>query len=172
MSDSEQNPASALGTVMSWIGSLWVVFAVLWGVGVIEALGVSGPIASGLGSTIFPALVLIGVGRLLRKRARVEDVSASADVPPARLRTPPILPKPQARFEVPPPIVLTAPKPPRTVVAPRTVVDKPVETVPARESSDDASPTREMESATKPAGRPKTSQEMIEEARQRWGTRP
>ena len=170
MADPEQSPAATLGRVLSWIGYVWFVFAVLWGLGAIQALGVSGPIARGIGTTIFPAIVMIGVGRAIRRRARPAEDSIRPDVA-APIRTPPILPRTGAGYELPRPTVPTAPKPPRPVTAPKKAADKPMEVAAAQESGENTTPS-ELESVAKPAGRPKTSQELIEEARRRWGTRP
>jgi len=170
MADREQSPAATLGAALSWIGYVWFVFAVLWGLGAIQALGVSGPIASGIGTTIFPAIVMIGVGRAIRRRARPAEDSIRPDVA-APIRIPPILPRTDTSYELPRPTVPTAPKPPRPVTAPRKVADKPMGVAAAQESGEETTPPG-LESVTKPAGRPKTSQELIEEARRRWGTRP
>lgn len=165
MADSDQSPTAALGKVLSWIGYLWFLFAVLWGLGAVEALGVSGPVASFVGRTVLPAIVLIGVGRVLRKRARVDEDAIVPDTSRSPLRTPPVLPRTEPSRSV----VRPVPKPPpRPVAPPKKLVEEPVEVVTNTESGDETSPVRELESS---AGRHKTSQELIEEARQRWGTR-
>lgn len=166
MAESDQSPTATLGRVTSWIGYLWFLFAVLWGMGAIQALGVTGSVASFVGRTVLPAIVLIGVGRVLRKRARVDEDVIVPDTSSEPLRTPPVLPRPDPT----PLVVRPVPKPPpRPAAPPKKLVDEPVGVVTETESGDETSPVRELES---PSGRHKTSQEMIEEARQRWGTRP
>ena len=169
MTDREPNPTATLGRVMSWIGSLWVVFSVLWGMGALQSLGISGPIASGIGETIVPAIVLIGVGRVLRKRARVDQDVIVPDVSPAPRPTPPILPRPQTRVDFPPPAGSSAPKPPpRTVTPQKAAVVTPVEVTPDADPAPEIS-TNDLDPTP---GAHKSSQELIEEARRRWGTRP
>ena len=169
MTDPEQSPSATLGRILSGIGYLWFLFAVMWGLGLIEALGVSGPVASNVGGTIFPAIILIALGRILRRRAQAGEESIRPDVSRAPVPlTPPILPGSEPRFDVPPPVLPPTPRPkPRTSTPPKTVVE-PVEVAPAGVPShgprtQDLDPT---------PGPPKTSQERIEEARRRWGTRP
>lgn len=170
MTDREQNPAAALGRLMSWIGSIWLVFSVLWGLGALQALGLSGSIASGIGSTIFPALILLGVGRAVRRRARSVEDPVQPDVSREPVRTPPILPRTDTSYEPPRPTAPTTPKSPRPVAAAERAPDKPIEVV-AGPGHETATPT-EWDPAPGSSGPHKTSQELIEEARRRWGTRP
>jgi hypothetical protein len=170
MTDREQDPTAALGRVLSWIGYLWFVFAVLWGMGVIEALGLSGSVASGIGGTVFPAIILIGVGRVLRRRARSAEESIRPDVSRGPEPTPPILPGPDPRVNFPPPQAPRAPRPPpRTVTPPQAVVVEPTEAGFPGGEAQQSSPDQDLDPTT---GSPKTSQELIEEARRRWGSRP
>ena len=169
MTDREQSPSATLGRILSGIGFLWFLFAVLWGLGLIEALGVSGPVASNVGGTIFPAIILIAVGRILRRRGQAGEDSIRPNVSRApQPLTPPILPGSEPRFDVPTPVSRPTLRPqPRTPTPPKTVVE-PVDVAPAGVPStgprtQDLDPT---------PGSPKTSQEMIEEAHRRWGTRP
>lgn len=171
MTEGEQNPRAALGTVLTWVGSVWVVFSVLWGLGVLQAIGISGTVASEVGGTIFPAIVLIGIGRALRRRARVDPNVIVPDVSPAPRPTPPILPRPDTRVDFPPPVLPPAPKPapPRTLASQRAVVVAPVTEQPDSTQTREVPPIDELDPTP---GTPKTSQELIEEARKRWGTRP
>jgi len=169
MIDREPNPTAALGRILSWIGYVWFVFAVLWGMGVIEALGISGPVVSDIGGTVFPAIILIGAGRVLRRRARVAEDSIRPDVSRDPVPTPPTLPGSDPRFDFPPPPAPTTQRPLPRTVAPRAVVVEPVEVVPAGDPDQQPSTGRDLESTPR---QPKTSQELIEEARRRWGTRP
>ena len=165
MADSEQSSAATLGTALSWVGYAWFVFAVLWAMGAPQGLGVSGELASSIGSTIFPSIVLIGVGRALRRRARVVES-------PDSFGTPPTVPRPDASYELTPPPAPAPPKPARTVAPPKKVVAAPTPVVTAPEPGVEPPPSEEPGPVTKPAAPPKTSQELIEEARQRWGIRP
>lgn len=170
MADGDQNPTATLGRVMSWIGYLWAIFAVLWGLGAVEALGISGPMASGLGSTIFPAIILIGVGRVLRKRARVDEDVILPDVSPRPVPTPPILPGNKPLSSYPPPVIPpTSKPPPRPAPPPQQPGGRRVEVGTDSEPHDEPTPAVD---AGVPSPTHKTSQELIDEARQRWGTRP
>jgi hypothetical protein len=166
MTEGERNPRATLGTALSWVGSLWAAFSVLWGLGVLQAIGISGAIASEIGGTILPALVLLGIGRALKKRSRDDSNVILPDVSPAPQRTPPILPRSDARHPVP-----TAPKPASArAEAPRkTVVVEPPVVAPYPPEARETPPVGELDPTP---GTPKTSQQLIEEARQRWGTRP
>jgi hypothetical protein len=165
---AEGDQSGTLGRILSWIGYLWALFAILWGVGVIEALGLSGSIASSIGSTIFPAIILIGIGRFLKKRAEVDDGALRPDVSPQTPPTPPILTQPTSRVDFPAPV--TPPKaPPPPPRMPKKDVIPPDEAATRAEPIYETSTTGDLGSTP---GRHKTSQELIDEARQRWGTKP
>jgi hypothetical protein len=168
MADGEQSSTATLGRILSWIGYLWVVFAVLWGMGAVEALGISGSLASSIGRSVFPAIVLIGVGRVMRKRPRVDPNDIQPDVAPVLGPTPPILRGNEPLPYFPPPIVQPVPKPPPHPAAPPKQVTTPPESVTKVEPRAEPMP----QSDGVPPLHHKTSQELIDEARQRWGARP
>jgi hypothetical protein len=170
MADGEQSSTAILGRILSWIGYLWVVFAVLWGIGVAEAIGISGSFASSIGRSVFPAIVLIVVGRVMRKRTRVDPNDIQPDVAPGFGPTPPILPGDEPSLYLPPPIVQPAPRPPpRPAAIPKQAVPPPPES-----ASVNVEPREEpmLQAEGVPPPHHKTSQELIDEARHRWGTRP
>ncbi len=154
---------------MSWIGSIWLIFSVLWGLGALQALGLSGSIASAIGRTILPAFILIGVGRSVRKRARSVEDPVQPDVAREPVPTPVILPRTDTGYETPRPIATSAPTPQRPIAVPEKARDKSIEVA--------AQPGKKIpisaDTGQAPgSSRPKTSQELIEDARRRWGTRP
>ncbi len=167
MADGEQSSTATLGRILSWIGYLWVLFAVLWGLGVVEAIGISGSVASSIGTSIVPAIILIGVGRVMMKRSKVDPNEIRPDVASGSVPTPPILPgdTPVLSYSPPPP---SNPRPPQRPTAPPKPAVEPVmvEPVATNESSGDSG------EGGVPLPKPKTSQELIDEARKRWGARP
>lgn len=170
MTERESNPSAALGTILSWIGFLWFGFAVAQGMGVLDALGLSGSAFSNIGSTVFPAIILIGVGRALRRRALASEEIIRPDVSQVPGATPPIIPETRPRYDPPRPTTPVAPKPaPRPAAPPKAVVVEPVEPMLPDDQAVRSAPGQGSGSTPRP---PKTSQELIEEARRRWGTRP
>ncbi|HET7846606.1 MAG TPA: hypothetical protein VFL72_03875 [Acidimicrobiia bacterium] len=171
MAERESNPSATLGTVLSWIGFLWLGFAVLWGMGAIDMLGFSGSLASAIGSTVFPAIILIGIGRALRRRALASGETIRPDVSQVPGATPPIIPETRPRYDPPRPTTPAAPpKPaPTPPPPPKPVVAEPAEAVLPDDQGLRSEPGQDP--GLTPSA-PKTSQELIEEARRRWGTRP
>jgi len=170
MAERESNPSATLGTVLSWIGFLWFGFAVLWGMGAIDMLGLSGSLASAIGSTVFPAIILIGVGRALRRRGLASEETIRPDVSQVPGATPPIIPDTRPRYDPPRPTVPAAPKPaPPPMAPPKAVVVEPAEVALPDDQGVRSAPGQDPELTP---SAPKTSQELIEEARRRWGTRP
>ena len=166
MADGEQSSTATLGRILSWIGYLWVVFAVLWGVGVVEAIGISGSVASGIGRSIVPAIILIGIGRVMRKRSTVDPNELRPDVSSGSVPTPPVLPGDTPVFSYSPPPAPNSKPPPRPAAPPKPAVEPALEMVASTESRVDQG------DGAVPLTKPKTSQELIDEARRRWGTRP
>jgi hypothetical protein len=115
----------------------------------------AGSFATIIGSTL-PALVLIGVGRTMSRRAAERRDAPALPQPATPTRTssaPPIEPPP-----APP-----APPPAR----PSEILPRPARSAPAPE------PVEPIDVRLPPAQTPpKSSQEMIEEARKRWGSGP
>jgi hypothetical protein len=170
LTDRESNPSATLGRILSWVGFLWFGFAALHGVGALDALGLSGSISSGIESMVFPAIILIGIGRAIRRRALASEETIRPDVSRVPGATPPIIPETRPRYDLPPPTGPAAPKPaPRPVSPPKAVVVEPVEAALPDDRAERSAPGQDPGSTSK---LPKTSQELIEEARRRWGTRP
>lgn len=171
MADGEQSSTATLGRILSWIGYLWLVFAVLWGLGIAEAVGLSGSFASSIGRSVFPAIILIGVGRVMRKRSEADPNQPQPDVSRPPAPTPPILPedRPVVSYPAPSPPAPPAPKP---SARPAPQAKQPA--VPSAESM--ANGVQSDEQPPADAGLPlpnhKSSQELIDEARRRWGSRP
>jgi hypothetical protein len=168
MADGEQSSTATLGRILSWIGYLWLVFAVLWGLGVAEAIGISGPFASSIGRSVFPAIILIGVGRVMRKRSQADPNQPQPEVSAPMRPTPPILPDDRPVFSYPPP----APPSPKPSARPAPQAKQPA--VPPAEPVITAGQSDEPPPSDPGVQLPKhkSSQELIDEARQRWGSRP
>jgi type IV secretory pathway VirB10-like protein len=166
MADQNLNAVGCLGRALTLIGILWAGLVVLGGVGVLSELGMSGAFLAGFGGSLIPALLLLAAGRALRRRAtsikdRTEPQQASTGAQDTGKRVPTIQLEPR-----PTPVPLPAPQPPPakpTKPAPRPA-DPVTQADPAAETTPDAAPAR----STSPA-RPKTSQELLDEARKRWG---
>jgi hypothetical protein len=168
MADGEQSSTATLGRILSWIGYLWLVFSVLWGLGVAEAIGISGSFASTIGRSVFPAIILIGVGRVMRKRSQPAPDQPQPDVSPPLGPMPPILPDER------PVLSYSPPTPPAPKPSPRPTPQPVKPVVAPSESMTNAGQSAEPSSvdAVAPSPKPRSSQEMIDEARQRWGSRP
>jgi hypothetical protein len=153
MADQRLDGAGCLGRVLTLLGVIWlavVVFAGLFGL-----RDNAGSFATIIGSTL-PALILIGVGRTMSRRA-AERRDAPALPQPAAPTTPP-----STRQMEPPP---AAPAPSRS--QPSEVFPKPARSAPSPE------PDAPIDVPSPPAlSPPKSSQEMIDEARKRWGSGP
>jgi hypothetical protein len=195
MADQNVNAVGCLGRVLTFFGVVWIAIIVLGGMGLLSDAGFSGEFLAGFGGSIIPGLLLLGAGRALRRRAAALDDQSVSTPTPDQLHTegsrvpsirleptpaPPRSPTPTT-FPIPPtestPPKPSAPKPPAPkprpvdpMVKTRGDVAKSIESALSglEEASDE--PTRE-ESApfgVEP-GRHKTSQELVDEARRRWG---
>jgi hypothetical protein len=152
MAEQRFDGAGCLGRVLTLLGVIWlavVVFAGLFGL-----RDNAGSFATLIGSTL-PGLVLIGVGRTMSRRA-------------AERRDAPALPEPAARTT---PSSTVQIEPPPTPPAPSR--SQPSEVFPKATRSAPAKPDAPLEIPPPPApSSPKSSQEMIDEARKRWGSGP
>jgi hypothetical protein len=153
MADQRIDGAGCLGRVLTLLGVIWlavVVFAGLFGL-----RDNAGSFATLIGSTL-PALVLIGVGRTMSRRAaerRDAPALPQPATPTSTSSAPPIEPpRAPAPLPAPPPSEIF-PKPARSAPAPE--LDKPIDVPPPPASVP-----------------PKSSQEMIDDARKRWGSGP
>lgn len=170
--DDERNVklAGLLGRLLTWIGFVWVSLIVLGGMGILNPGGPLGDfIARFLTGGILPAFVLLAAGRALRRRSRkrveeLEQPDESLDRPPATRAEPPA-PAPVKASPAPAP-----PKPPQprpeTKPAPKSLEE-------ALFKVEDRSSMAPEHVVDDPAGldlhaAPKTSQEMIDEARRKF----
>jgi hypothetical protein len=148
MADRRIEPAGCLGRALTLLGVIWLAAVVFAGVAGLR--DEAGTLSALIGSTV-PAFILIAVGRVLSRRA-------------AERREQPTLPQPTTP-PTEPRVTSPAAPPPQ----PSQVIPKPAKSTPAPAPQPDALPELAPPSAPSP---PKTSQEMIEEARRRWGSRP
>ena len=165
------NPSGRLGSVLSAVGFAWLLLSILAGMDVLSEIGLPTELIAGLRGNILPAVVLIVAGRSMRKRARrrVEKEEPKPARPaqrPQQRPQPPPLPRPKApRTE---PAAHREPSPKAT--AQRRDVVSLEEALAELES--DAEPAEEPlppSDSDQPAS-PKTSEEMLEEARRKWGS--
>ncbi|MGC2240795.1 MAG: hypothetical protein WA726_08150 [Acidimicrobiia bacterium] len=190
---STPNAIGCFGQALSLIGFAWAGLVVLGGLGILEGLGMSPALVAGLAGSIIPAFLFIAVGRAIRSRSRRETRRASptgASTPgPVRAdpsgrrpnlpATPPILPgRIEPRPVVPPANPAPAPRPTmRSEPSPkRPVVTAQTDETPAPRPTHEPDfrveyPSTTPRSTTPGMARPKTSQEMIEEARKKWGSK-
>jgi hypothetical protein len=151
VADQRIEPAGCLGRVLTLLGILWLGVVVFTGIfGLRDQAGSLGAL---IGSTL-PGLLLIGVGRTLSRRA-------------AERRDAPSLPQPSPPTPSSPPKTETTTAPSTPPAKPTEVFPKPARTAPAPAPQGDV-PSH----LPPPPVPPKSSQEMIEEARKRWGRRP
>jgi hypothetical protein len=161
VADQNFNPVGCLGRVLTILGTLWLGFVVLAGLGVLSDVGVSEGFFAGAFGSAIPGVLLLWAGRVLRRRARtmatqIETVAPAPVPDPTEKRVPTIRIE-SMQTETPP-----APSPPpRTIIKPAA---KPAATsteAPAVEPVDLPPPLVPPE--------PKTSRQLIDEARKKWG---
>ena len=148
---------AVLGRILQILGWLWVAF------------GVFGPLLDLPNISWFPGLILVFLSRIVRtqvaRRSRAEEQD---DTPIPNVERPPDPPKTQSR---PAP---AAPQPTPVVVEPSRQEIEQVLLDSMREKADVPDPVvvDQLSSHVDDVERPKTSAEMIAEARQRWNKRP
>ena len=158
MADQNINPVGCLGRVLTVLGTLWLGFIILGGIGVLSDVGVSEGFFAGAFGSAIPGVLLLWAGRALRRRARTMETQiepvAPAPVPgPTEKRVPTIRVEPSPVETPPPPPVKPAPKPVSTFPIPKEppqedLIDLPPPLIPPE---------------------PKTSRQLIDEARKKWG---
>jgi len=161
VADQNINPVGCLGRVLTILGTLWLGFLVLGGIGILSDVGISEGFFAGAFGSAIPGVLLLWAGRALRRRARtmqtqIEPV-ASAPVPPpapSEKRVPTMRVE-SSQVESPP-----APPPP-----------SPVRTAPKPTPSPNETPSLEPIDLPPPLipPEPKTSRQLIDEARKKWG---
>ena len=164
MADQNINPVGCLGRILTIVGTLWLGFRVLGGIGVLADVGVSEGFFAGAFGSAIPGVILLWAGRALRRRARTMETQiepvAPAPAPdptemqsPSEKRVPTIRVEPSPVETPPPPPVKPAPKPVSTFPIPKEL--------PPEDLIDLPPPLEPAE--------PKTSRQLIEEARKKWG---
>ncbi len=166
---AEQNAtvdaAGCLGRVLTVVGTVWAVIAILASVGILNRFGLGSGFIATAAASLFPAFLLLAAGRALRRRSRATRVDQPAPTRAGSKRVPSSRQTPAQQAPIPAPV---PPKP--AAPAPRTkpaAIDGPGPTPPAAPTPSDA-PADPLPTA--PIGHPKTSGELIEEARRRWGS--
>jgi hypothetical protein len=182
---ANMNATGCLGRVLSAIGVIWLILVALAGLGVLSESGWSGGFFAGIGSSLIPGLLFLAAGRAVSRRAR----SVAETGPMSQTSTPPIIPagegyttpeRPAQRAPIlfepaPPPTPTRTPPPPRPAVekAPEPPGESRAEMDRRLEETftqlDRAGKPQPGASADKP--RPKTSQELVDEARRKWGSK-
>ena len=181
MADQSNNPVGCLGRVLTFIGVVWLLIVVLAGMGLVSEFGPAGGVIAWVGGSFIPALLLLAAGRALRRRARSMDgddtVVIPTTVPGKRVPTT----RPESTRPVATPPVIPGRAPPTSRPTPRQLDPlPPPATTPPSGLEDvipppvDPSPEPKPVIAPPPAadrstGRPKTSRELVEEARKKWG---
>ena len=161
MADQNVNPVGCLGRVLTILGTLWLGFLVLAGIGVLSDVGVrEGFFAGAFGSAI-PGVLLLWAGRVLRRRARtmetqIEPVEPASVPGPTEKRVPTIRIE-SMQTETPP-----APSPP-----PPTIIKPAPKPVPSPTETSAVEPVDLPPPLVPPE--PKTSRQLIDEARKKWG---
>lgn len=161
MADQNTNPVGCLGRVLTILGTLWLGFVVLAGLGVLSDVGISEGFFAGAFGSAIPGVLLLWAGRVLRRRARTIEAQiepvAPAPVPgPTEKRVPTIRIE-SMQTETPP-----APSPP-----PPTVIKPAPKPVPSPTETSAVAPADLPPPLVPPE--PKTSRQLIDEARKKWG---
>lgn len=174
MAGQSNNPVGCLGRVLTILGVVWFAIVVLGGIGVLSEVGLSEGFFAGAVGSVIPAVLLLAAGRALRRRARtIDEQSRPAPVPTApasgEKRVPTIRTEEPAEVITPP--ILSDSSPPPTRTRPKTP-SRPAQPVPAPEVVPDLETGSGSDTDLSPIPRPsspKTSREMIDEARKKWG---
>lgn len=171
---AEQNAtvdaAGCLGRILTAIGAVWAVIAILASVGILNRVGLGSGFVATAAASLFPAILLLAAGRALRRRSRAARVDLPAPKGPGAKRVPSSRQTPAQQAPIPAPVP-TPPPPKPAAAAPRPQAVAPsggLEPTSTTAPTPSEVPTDPGPAA--PIGRPKTSEELIEEARKRWGT--
>ncbi len=161
MADQNINPVGCLGRVLTILGTLWLGFVVLAGIGVLSDVGISEGFFAGTFGSAIPGVLLLWAGRALRRRARTMEAQiepvAPAPVPgPTEKRVPTI------RIESMQTETPSAPSPP-----PPTIIKPTPKPVPSPTETSAVEPVDLPPPLVPPE--PKTSRQLIDEARKKWG---
>jgi hypothetical protein len=168
------NPVGCLGRVLTFLGVIWLAFVVLGSIGLLSEVGIGEGFFVGAVGSAIPAVLLLAAGRALRRRGRtIDEQSRPAPVPMVPASSEKRVPTSrtvQPTEVVTPPILLGSPTP-RTQLRPKPP-SRPVEPVAGPEVIPDVETPSGSTDGLPPIptpSPPKTSRELIEEARKRWG---
>lgn len=171
---AEQNAtvdaAGCLGRALTAIGAVWAVIAILASVGILNRFGLGSGFIATAAASLFPAFLLLAAGRALRRRSRAVRVDQPAPTRAGTKRVPSSRQTPAQQAPIPAPVPTSPPpKPaaPSPAPKPEAQTESPEPTSPSAPTPSIA-PT--LPGRAGPIGRPKTSEELIEEARKRWGS--
>ena len=189
MPDQNLNPMGCLGRALTFLGIVWIGIVILVSIGVVSDGAVGGGFLAGIGGSIIPGLLLLAAGRGLRRRAKMMEGQpgpvpvAQPPVPEKRVptsrsepgtatgptvKTPPLLPSSEP---FPAPQAKPAPRPPEPALPARRDVTRRLEDVIPPLDDDLADKANQSPPIDFKPPPPKTSQELIEEARKKWGRR-
>jgi hypothetical protein len=161
VADQNINAVGCLGRALTILGTLWLGFLVLGGIGVLSNVGISEGFFAGAFGSAIPGVLLLWAGRSLRRRARTMEPqiepAAPAPVPGPTEKRVPTMRVESSQTETPPPQI---PPPPSPVRAAPKPVPSPNEPLP-NDLLDLPPPLIPPE--------PKTSRQLIDEARKKWG---
>lgn len=167
---AEQNAtvdaAGCLGRVLTAVGTVWAVIAILASVGILNRFGLGSGFIATAAASLFPAFLLLAAGRALRRRSRVTRVDQPAPTRTGSKRVPSSRQTPAQQAPIP------APAPPKPAAAPAPRAKPAGIDIPEPTPPDTATPSEASadQLPAVPIGHPKTSEELIEEARKRWGS--
>ena len=168
MADQNINPVGCLGRILTILGTLWLGFIVLGGIGVLSEMGISEGFFAGAFGSAIPAVLLLWAGRVLRRRARTMETQAEPvsmlPAPDNEKRVPSIRIE-SSQTDTPPILPGWAPTPP--VPSPVRPALKRAQPVPSSQES----PPADLVDLPPPLEppEPKTSRQLIDEARKKWG---
>jgi hypothetical protein len=181
MADQSNNPVGCLGRVVTLFGVAWLVVVVLAGMGLVSEFGPAGGVLAWLGGSFIPALILLAAGRAIRRRARTMDgndtVAIPTNIPGKRVPST----RPESTRPVVTPPVIPGRTPPASRPIPRQLDPLPPPSTPRPSSLEEViPPPADTGPEPKPVPppppavdpttvRPKTSRELVEEARKKWG---
>ena len=163
MADQNINPVGCLGRVLTILGTLWLGFVLLAGLGVLSDVGVSEGFFAGAFGSAIPGVLFLWAGRVLRRRARtmetqIEPVTPAPVSGPSEKRVPTIRIE-SIQTETPP-----ASPPPPTMP---TIIKPAAKPVPSSSKTSAVEPVDLPPPLVPPE--PKTSRQLIDEARKKWG---
>jgi len=163
VADQNINAVGCLGRVLTILGTLWLGFLVLGGIGVLSNVGISEGFFAGAFGSAIPGVLLLWAGRALRRRARTMETQidpvAPAPMPgPTEKRVPTIRIE-SSQTEMPLPPIQPPPPPVRPAPKPVPPAQSPQQPLPIL---DDLPPP-----LVPPE--PKTSRQLVDEARKKWG---